>query len=76
MHIYTVKKHRGRWMIFLRDTSVLDFDDYEEAVGVAQNAVVILRGTRTHLRRPDCGNAWPQVGHAPLRPRQRDEAKQ
>ena len=66
MHIYTVKKHRGRWMIFLRNTSVLDFDDYEEAVGVAQNAVVILRHARTQTYRFDRESAWPQIGHAPL----------
>lgn len=40
--VYAVRKVKGRWVVCTRDTIVMDFPSYQEAVETAQGASNVL----------------------------------
>jgi hypothetical protein len=46
MSLYSVRKRRGHWTVCLEESVVMNFENYEEAIGTARSAAEVLFDTR------------------------------
>jgi hypothetical protein len=49
MKLYAIRKRKGRWAVCSDETVILQFDSYDEALGIARSAAGVLTASRDRM---------------------------